>query len=384
VTETAKPQPVPQPVPRPQQAEKQLNLYQRWNRVLGELESVEKAGVNKEQGGYRYMETPDLLKALRPLLAKHGLVLKTNPAEGTGVEAETSLGLAMEDSEYQSSQGKTMHYVRLRMEYTLVNIDDPTDKVTLIGISDASDVADKAIHKCRTSALKYTLRDNFLVDAQDDAESDKETHERGGSQTRVGGQSSPAARPEPSRNLEGVVMEATAESDTERNWLQFTLNNFAEPLISFQANLWPSVKPGTRLKVRAVQNSRQGGGMYWRAAEITVVSEPPAASGEPAAADQNDFDRMVPGTAPAPKGESAAEVLKRMYPTPKNVKTRRMVEEAIKRQPEDVGRPAMIAFEKRIASEKPSTELGVLALLDISIQEAIEAAAIAAEGVPTR
>jgi hypothetical protein len=174
--------------------EAKLNIYQRWNRVLAELESVEKSGVNKEQGNYKYMETPDLLKALRPLLAKHGLVLIANPASGTGLEPETSVGLALEDSEYPSSQGKTMHYVRLRMEYVLVNIDDPTERVTLIGISDASDVADKAIHKCRTSALKYMLRDNFLVDAQDDAEADKETHERGGSQTRVGTSAGAGAR----------------------------------------------------------------------------------------------------------------------------------------------------------------------------------------------
>jgi hypothetical protein len=123
--------------------------------------------------------------------------------------------------------------------------------------------------------------------------------------------------------------------------------------------------------------------MYWRAAEIDGCIRAAGSIGR-AGGRRTTLTAWCRAAAPAPKGESAAEVLKRMYPTPKDVKTRRMVEEAIKRQPEDVGRPAMIAFEKRIASEKPSTELGVLALLDISIQEAIEAAAIAAEGVPTR
>jgi hypothetical protein len=352
-----------------------LNLYQRWNRVLGELESVEKAGINKEQGGYRYMETPDLLKALRPLLAKHGLVLKTNPAEGTGVEAETSVGLAMEDSEYMSSgqQPKLMHYVRLRMEYTLINVDDPSDRETFIGISDASDVADKAIHKCRTSALKYTLRDNFLVDAQDDAEADKQTHERGSSQTRFGGQAAPAAqRAENSRQLEGVVMEASAESDTERNWLQFTLNNFADPLISFQKTIWHLVVAGARVRVRAVQNSRQGGGLYWRAADVEIIS-PAAAAAEPL----NDFDRMVPGTAPkSAEGEPVKVILKRLYPT--DVRTRRMVENALEAQPDKIQRAAAASFEKRVVNEKPSTEIGALSLLDISIKEAQENAAVAA------
>jgi hypothetical protein len=350
----------------------QLNLYQRWNRVLGELESVEKAGVNKEQGNYKYMETPDLLKALRPLLAKHGLVLITNPAEGTGVEAETSVGLAIEDSEYQSSQGKTMHYVRLRMDYTLVNIDDPSDQITLIGISDASDVADKAIHKCRTSALKYMLRDNFLVDAQDDAEADKQTHERGSSQTRVG-QSAPAAqRAENVRQLEGVVMEAAEETDGERHWLQFTLNNFADPLISFQQGMWQQIRPNARLRVRAVQNTKQGGGTYWRAAEVEVVGH---------VEEVNEFDRMVPPIPAPAKTESAAEILKRMYPTPKDVKVRRMVEAAIEKLPADIQRAAIASYEKRVVAEKPSTEVGALSLLDISIQEAQEEAAEAAAEV---
>jgi hypothetical protein len=347
--------------------EAKLNIYQRWNRVLAELESVEKSGVNKEQGNYKYMETPDLLKALRPLLAKHGLVLIANPASGTGLEPETSVGLALEDSEYPSSQGKTMHYVRLRMEYVLVNIDDPTERVTLIGISDASDVADKAIHKCRTSALKYMLRDNFLVDAQDDAEADKETHERGGSQTRVGTSPAPA-RADNSRTLEGVVMEASAESDTERNWLQFTLNNFADPLISFQQQVWSLVKSGARLRVRAVQNSRQGGGMYWRAAEIELLEHPREA-----------VERPAPEA-----GQSAVVILKRLYPTSKDVKMRRMVEAALEKQPIGVQDAAATAFEKRVLDEKPSTEMGVLAVLNISIEEAIEAAAIANEEVPTR
>jgi hypothetical protein len=87
-----------------------------------------------------------------------------------------------------------MHYVRLRMEYTLVNVDDPSDRVTLIGISDASDVADKAIHKCRTSALKYMLRDNFLVDAQDDAEATKRPTNAAARRLASVGSSSPAAR----------------------------------------------------------------------------------------------------------------------------------------------------------------------------------------------
>lgn len=155
-----------------------LNLYQRWNAVLNEVESVEKGGENKDQK-YRYMEAADVLKMLRPLFARHGLILKCNPQviemaqDGTG-----AIKLAIEDSEYVSKSGTTMHVARLTMRYTLINIDKPDEVEVLFGVSDASDSSDKALHKARTSALKYALRDNFMIDSQDELEADQQTHDR--------------------------------------------------------------------------------------------------------------------------------------------------------------------------------------------------------------
>jgi hypothetical protein len=354
---------------------------------MADLQSVEKGGTNKEQGGYKYMEAADLLKALRPLLALHGLVLMANPAPGDGGDAETSVGLAIEDSEYMSSgqQPKTMHYVRLRMDYLLINVDNPEDRVPLIGISDASDVADKAIHKCRTSALKYMLRDNFMVDAQDDADADQQTHERGGQQQRMqrtqqqagrtfaGSDSYDPPRPAgtttqrlPARELEGVVMEATIQSNPDR--VEFHLNNFADPILSFIAEHRTVLADGARVKVRIVQNTRDGGGYYWRATDVTVVQAAPPAK-------QSSFADEMERAQPT---ESARQILARMFPTPEDVKLKRLTEAALESVPEDLRAGVLISFDRRLKSEQPVRDTGKMALLDISIQEAKETAELAA------
>jgi hypothetical protein len=107
-------------------------------------------------------------------------------------------------------------------------------------------------------------------------------------------------------------MEASAESDTERNWLQFTLNNFADPLISFQKPSGSWSKAGAR--VQGSRGAEQPAGRRPVLARCRDRARRIRARGAAAAGPTNDFDRMVPGRRPAPKGESAAEVLKRMYP----------------------------------------------------------------------
>src|ERR1017187_977041 len=133
----------------PAEQKAQPNVYQRWNAVLKDCGSVAKSGENKDQK-YTFMPAADLLKMLRPLIAKHGLVLKSEP----NLETIT-------DAEYDTRSGGKMYGVRVSVEYTLINIDDPADCVIFHGVADADDTGDKALHKARTGAMKYTLRDNF-------------------------------------------------------------------------------------------------------------------------------------------------------------------------------------------------------------------------------
>jgi hypothetical protein len=329
------------------------NVYQRWNSVLSEIKSVAKLGDNKEQK-YPYMKAADVLKELRPLFAKHGLVLKANPRLDN-----------IDDSEYQSKSGSTAHYVRLEMHYVLVNIDEPSDSVELFGIGDAADYSDKALHKARTGALKYTLRDNFLIDDQDDvAESESETPDRAGPQNKVGRQAESRQAEQPSlrtRKFTGSIVECgEGESEDGSKYKWFLLHDQQERMFSFREPDFQWIANNNRLVVTCSEKQGRQGRLYWQVTELAAPLTPDFINGE-----------SKPVAKPVIV-ESAAQILKRMFPKPEDAKRKRLTEGALEDQPEALRVKILQSFERRVNSEKPSSELGMLSLLDISKTEAME------------
>ena len=329
------------------------NLYQRWNAVLSEIRSVEKRGENKDQK-YDYMKAADVLKELRPLFAKHGLVLKANPRADN-----------IDDSEYQSKSGSTAHYVRLEMHYTLINCDDPTDRDELIGIGDSSDYSDKALNKARTGALKYTLRDNFLIDDQDDvADSETETPDRAGPQNKVGQQAA-VTQSQPfqgrSKKFTGSIVECgEGESEDGSKYKWFLLHDQQERMFSFREPDFQWIANNNRLVVTCSEKQGRQGRLYWQVTELAAPLTPDFINGE-----------SKPVAKPVIV-ESAAWILKRMFPKPEDAKRKRLTEGALEDQPEALRVKILQSFERRVNSEKPSSELGMLSLLDISKTEAME------------
>lgn len=135
------------------------NLYQRLSAVIQEMPVVQKAGDNKFQG-YKYAREVDILIALKPLLCKHGLMLIPNP-------------LDVSTTEVVGSKGQKGFKVDVKIAYTIVNIDNPEDKINLIWPGSGVDQQEKGLYKAYTGSMKYFLMKTFLVASDEDPENDK-------------------------------------------------------------------------------------------------------------------------------------------------------------------------------------------------------------------
>lgn len=112
---------------------------------------------------YTYASEADLLAVLRPSLVRHSLVMAPVAVE------------QVESGDFQSkNSGSIQHKVRLRVTYRLTAIiqgpdgttRSETEDVTVVG--EGADLQDKAGPKAMTMALKYALRQAFLIETGDD------------------------------------------------------------------------------------------------------------------------------------------------------------------------------------------------------------------------
>lgn len=119
---------------------------------MGDIENVPKNGWNSFHK-YHYVTEADLVKAIRPHLAKAGIMM-----------VPQSMTHAKEDE-------------LTIVEVTYV-ITDGANSITVPSIGYGSDKGDKGAYKAMTGALKYALMKAFLVDTGDDPEGDTKTDER--------------------------------------------------------------------------------------------------------------------------------------------------------------------------------------------------------------
>jgi len=131
-----------------------LNLFQRILAIQTEVEMVSKGGYN-DFHKYKYVTESDILKALKPLLTKHGVCVMFSVID-SGVVCE--------------------NIMRVTGKYTWVNIDNPSDRFETLTVGDGDDVSkagkvgDKGIFKAMTGAQKYGLLKCLFIATGDDPE----------------------------------------------------------------------------------------------------------------------------------------------------------------------------------------------------------------------
>jgi hypothetical protein len=142
----------PQPV-------KVQSLAAKLAEVCEAVGGVPKEGHNQVDG-YHYQRWRDISRAIRGEFSKRGLTLV--PGEATVVSA---LDVLVENKKHEKVPG-----VRLTLQRRY-DITDGLQTMSFWGIGVGEDVKDKALQKADTGALKYGLRDMFLIpDVEDDPE----------------------------------------------------------------------------------------------------------------------------------------------------------------------------------------------------------------------
>ncbi len=142
-----------------------LNIHQRMAAITAELQTVAK-NLNVETGkgkGYKAVSERDVIDAVKPLEAKHGVY--SYPASRHVLE---SAALESESEWNGKVTKKTTFFERIETVYRFVNTDDPTDFIETTTFAEGIDSQDKGSGKAMTYADKYALMKAYKISTDDD------------------------------------------------------------------------------------------------------------------------------------------------------------------------------------------------------------------------
>lgn len=135
-------------------------LYLKISAITDEIGPVLKQGFNENQR-YKFLREEDVINAVRPAMVKHGVICVPEVLEES-------------ISTIQQRNG-TATLCRLRVQFTFVDI-ETGGMLEVVTSGHGVDQGDKAANKAMTAALKYALRQLFMIsEGGDDAEADEST-----------------------------------------------------------------------------------------------------------------------------------------------------------------------------------------------------------------
>lgn len=207
------PQPKPNGAPPPAVATAK-NLFQKLAEVVTAIDHVEKMGENKFQN-YKYVKAADIARAVRVELSKRNVYLVSDVVE-------------MRNYTIPAKEG-VMQAVDVRMKFQFVDGDSVNgDSVLLHAWGTGTDKGDKAVYKAMTGALKYGLRNAFLIPDESDPEADSSVDRAVGSKeaAQAVGKAKVAA-------LKEKMAQRASHPEPEAN---------AEPQILFSVLVWKDLE----------------------------------------------------------------------------------------------------------------------------------------------
>lgn len=149
------------------------NLAKAICQVMAAASHVQKTGNNSFHG-YAYASDADLLRVIQPAMAKAELAMV--PTQVGQVDKQLDKGKVQTD---------------VHVQYTLVH--SSGESMTVQAIGRGIDKEDKGPYKAMTGALKYALRQTFLVPTGDDPEVHSVVHDT----TQDAPKPKPKAKPRP-------------------------------------------------------------------------------------------------------------------------------------------------------------------------------------------
>jgi hypothetical protein len=145
--------------------EETMQVYKAINAVQSDLAitGISKDRRNTQGTGYSFRGVDDVLNAIAPLLAKHGLCILPRV-------------LTRECVERQSKNGGALFYITVEAEFDFVSSEDGT-KHTVKTFGEAMDSGDKATNKAMSAAYKYACFQAFSIPTEAKEDADYQTHE---------------------------------------------------------------------------------------------------------------------------------------------------------------------------------------------------------------
>ncbi len=137
------------------------SVHQRIVAVMAEMPALGKTRRNEQQN-FMYRGHDDVMNALTPLLAKHGVHVVPDVVERIVGERQTR-------------SGGTMYEVNLHVRFRFYGASG--DFVEASGWGEGTDSGDKATNKAMTMAFKYVLAQVFALSTEESVDADATTPE---------------------------------------------------------------------------------------------------------------------------------------------------------------------------------------------------------------
>ena len=142
------------------------NIFQRLSAITLELSTVAKnLEVNVGKSQYKAVGEADILRAVKPLEAKHGVY--SYPYSRQIIESGT---IENETIDYQTKEKivRKSLFERIETIYRFVNVDNPTEYIDITTYGDGIDTQDKSVGKAMTYGDKYALMKAYKIITGDD------------------------------------------------------------------------------------------------------------------------------------------------------------------------------------------------------------------------
>ena len=137
------------------------NIYERMSAITQEISAVAKnLDVGFGQSKYKAVGEADVLAAVKPIEAKHGVY--SYPLDRAIIDSGI-LENVKKDGSISKSQ-----YLRVATTYRFVNTDNPEEYVDMVSYGDGVDTQDKAPGKAMTYSDKYSLLKAYKIITGDD------------------------------------------------------------------------------------------------------------------------------------------------------------------------------------------------------------------------
>lgn len=138
----------------------QKNIFQRMSAITQEISTVAKnLSVDAGKSSYKAVGEADVLAAVKPIEAKHGVY--SYPFERCIVESGEMV------SQTKFGERKQL-FMRVATVYRFVNVDNPDDFIDIQTYGDGVDTQDKAPGKAMTYGDKYALLKAYKIQTGDD------------------------------------------------------------------------------------------------------------------------------------------------------------------------------------------------------------------------